>query len=331
MKTSYLQLLLFVALCTPFAVAAQTCAVKGSNNDDGFVKAEDSDCDILESGPEFDQLIVQGNGKVNLTTFTDLRGVTITFLQSATAEFSPNTFIDRNTKFVSANGNQGKLSIDGINGTLTFNGNGNGNGKNIPTVNTEMGKCPLGTTCTLIEPENPFVMPVTLMSWTTQIEGKQVTLNWETADEQDNSHFVVSRSTDGSTFTELGTIGGQGTTGSVSTYRFLDEKPATGVNYYRLEQYDYDGTRTELGVQSVNFGGAGIGNLALSPNPVASGQQITFAGQLDDNTEVELFAPNGSHVGNFRVRGRAFRVPTLTPGVYTLRLNGQATRLVVAR
>ena len=329
MKLINLKVLLFAALCTPFAVTAQTCAVQSANNAAGFEK--DGDCDILESGPEFVELLIVGNGTVNLETFTDLRGVTIRFLQSATAEFSPNTFIDSETEFKSDNGNQGHLAIDGENGKLTFNGNGNGNGLNIPTINEQMAECPEGTACTLIDRQNTFVMPVTLMSWMTQIDGKQVTLDWETADEQDNSHFVVSRSTDGATFTELGTINGRGTTGSVSTYRFRDQKPATGVNYYRLEQYDYDGTRTELGVQSVDFGGRVTGNLMLSPNPVASGQVLTFAGHADGDAKIEIFAPNGSLVGNYLVQGGTFRVPTLKPGMYTLRMNGQASRLVVAR
>ena len=336
MKLINLKVLLFAALCTPFVATAQTCTIEntGSNAPDGQVLKFEGSCLTSDSDVPFRTLILTGDNNIDLSNnlnFLDLSNVNIVFESNIRGTFNENTLVNEFTKF-NHTVNGAKLWIEKAQGQpLKFGFNGNGNENKVDFLNDQMKECPTDNVCSLIRPTNVFVMPVSLMSWITQIDGKQVLLNWETADELDNSHFVVSRSTDGATFTELGTIDGQGTTGSVSTYRFRDQKPATGVNYYRLEQYDYDGTRTELGVQSVDFGGRLTGNLMLSPNPVASGQVLTFAGHADGDTEVEIFAPNGSHVGNYLVQGGAFRVPTLKPGMYTLRMHGQATRLVVAR
>ena len=328
MKLINLKVLLFAALCTPFAAMAQTCTVESTNSG----KVESTECFLTDEGRVYNVINIKGNGNLTLTElrYQDLTGVKIVFEKAVPTTFSGDAFTDKYTFFVPPSGG-GALKVEtSTDGKQTYSFQGQGNGENkLDDLNDKLSQC--DDVCTLADPARTFVMPVTLMSWITQIDGKQVTLDWETADEQDNSHFVVSRSTDGSTFTELGTIGGRGTTGSVSTYRFRDQKPATGVNYYRLEQYDYDGTRTELGVQSVDFGGRVTGNLMLSPNPVASGQMLTFDGHVDGETEIEIFAPNGSHVGNYLVQGGTFRVPTLKPGMYTLRMNGQASRLVVAR
>ncbi|WP_104418696.1 T9SS type A sorting domain-containing protein [Neolewinella xylanilytica] len=186
-------------------------------------------------------------------------------------------------------------------------------------------------TCTLGDPKMSSAAPVTLMSWTTEAYDDRVELNWETADEEDNSHFVIAHSTDGKEFSPVATIGGQGTTGLASTYRYRHEKPSVGTNYYRLEQYDFDGTRTELGVQYVAYRQTETAPLSLSPNPVASGQQLTLDRALGEDLDVEIYAPNGSRVGTFQVQGGTFRVPQLAPGVYTLRLNDRAARFVVAR
>ena len=328
MKLINLKVLLIAALLTPIAAAAQTCTVVSS----GSGKTESEECFLTDEGRMYNVIEISGNGQLDLSgiNYQDLTGVKINFTDAVPTTFSGDALTDNQTFFIAPSGG-GVLKVEtDEEGKQTYSFQGQGNGENkLDDLNDKLSLC--ADVCTLGNPSEVFVMPVTLMSWITQIDGKQVTLDWETADEQDNSHFVVSRSTDGSTFTELGTIGGRGTTGSVSTYRFRDQKPATGVNYYRLEQYDYDGTRTELGVQSVDFGGRVTGNLMLSPNPVASGQMLTFAGHVDGETEIEIFAPNGSHVGNYLVQGGTFRVPTLKPGMYTLRMNGQASRLVVAR
>lgn len=89
----------------------------------------------------------------------------------------------------------------------------------------------------------PFALPVDLVSFKgTALETHNL-LEWETASEYNNAYFEVQRSADGKTFTPVGEhVAGTGDSRNLSAYRFTDNAPATGVNYYRLKQVDWDGT-----------------------------------------------------------------------------------------
>ena len=65
-----------------------------------------------------------------------------------------------------------------------------------------------------------------------------------TATEQNNHKFVVMRSDDGQTWTKLTEVAGNGSTQTIHNYAVKDTKPHRN-NYYKLVQYDYDGTATD--------------------------------------------------------------------------------------
>lgn len=92
-----------------------------------------------------------------------------------------------------------------------------------------------------------------------------VDLSWSTASETDNNRFIIKRSTDGVTFTEIKSLPSAGETGS--SYSFTDLNPLNGTSYYQLSQIDNDGTTKELGIRTVNFS---LKNATFSiyPNPV---------------------------------------------------------------
>jgi hypothetical protein len=66
-------------------------------------------------------------------------------------------------------------------------------------------------------------------------------LDWSTANEKDNSHFVVERSYDAKMFSEIGQVKGNGTTSETQNYSFLDDKNTNSTAYYRLKQVDFSG------------------------------------------------------------------------------------------
>ena len=272
--------------------------------------------------------------QLDLRGYLDLRSTTIYLYPNSSVKFNAIALVDANTEFVAVgeNNNSAKIKVYGGAGfsTLSYEAQDNDNPNSLNALNAELALCP--DVCNLGAPAASLpVAPVTLLSWTTKADGTHVVLDWATSDEEDNSHFTVLHSTDGSNFSVLGNVGGQGTTGQISTYSLRHTKPSAGVNYYRIDQYDYDGTKTELGVQSVRMSASAGQLLRPSPNPVASGQRMMVGEGIADNTEVQIVSPAGRLVGSYVVQGRSFRVPELTPGVYTLRLNGEAARFVVAR
>jgi hypothetical protein len=69
-------------------------------------------------------------------------------------------------------------------------------------------------------------------------------LNWITATETDNDHFVVQRSHDGLEFYDIGTVEGIGNSVQNTAYSFADPLFSNCLNYYRLRQIDLNGTAT---------------------------------------------------------------------------------------
>ena len=59
---------------------------------------------------------------------------------------------------------------------------------------------------------------------------------------QINTIIIPLKSVDRYEWTEVGIISGEGNTSTQMTYRWIDDSPMNGVNYYRLSQTDFDGT-----------------------------------------------------------------------------------------
>ncbi len=96
-------------------------------------------------------------------------------------------------------------------------------------------------------------IPVELTKFAAQKDNATAKLTWSTASELNNSHFDIERSANGKTFDKIGEISGYGSTQEARTYTFVDEKPFTAANYYRLRQVDLDGKETVSKAVSVNF------------------------------------------------------------------------------
>ncbi|MCZ7608674.1 MAG: T9SS type A sorting domain-containing protein [Ignavibacterium sp.] len=91
------------------------------------------------------------------------------------------------------------------------------------------------------------VTPVELLSFSSSLVDDDVTLNWITATEINNSGFQVERSvisTEGRNLNWefISFVNGNGTTTETKTYSYKDENLSAGKYQYRLKQIDFDGT-----------------------------------------------------------------------------------------
>jgi hypothetical protein len=85
-------------------------------------------------------------------------------------------------------------------------------------------------------------LPVELIRFETKREEGTVVLNWATASEHNNSHFEVEKSIDGTTWTKMATIAGNGNSQKIINYHYEDHRAEMGkIIYYRLKQLDFDG------------------------------------------------------------------------------------------
>lgn len=99
-------------------------------------------------------------------------------------------------------------------------------------------------------------------------ENNAVQLTWQTQTEIGLSNFVVERSEDGETFTEIGTVKASGTSSELLTYNFTDNEPINGPAYYRLRIIKENGSYTYSNIVFIEFGGTISSLFYLYPNPV---------------------------------------------------------------
>lgn len=91
--------------------------------------------------------------------------------------------------------------------------------------------------------ESTTTLPVNLLNFTATLKNNSAQLKWATTIESNNSHFVLEKSTDGTTFQPITIIDGNGTTSVKSNYQFTDINFFQSA-YYRLIQVDLNGTKT---------------------------------------------------------------------------------------
>ncbi|MEL7535250.1 MAG: hypothetical protein AAFN10_28395, partial [Bacteroidota bacterium] len=82
------------------------------------------------------------------------------------------------------------------------------------------------------------VFPVEWLSFEVKALGANAELNWETANEENNSHFILERASDGRLFKQIGRVESR----QGGKYRFVDEDIYPGVFQYRIRQTDFDGS-----------------------------------------------------------------------------------------
>lgn len=97
----------------------------------------------------------------------------------------------------------------------------------------------------------PYVLPVELISFKPIYKNGVVVINWITATERNNTHFIIERSYDGYNWNKVDSVDGQGTSTKKISYELIDNNIESGIIYYRLKQYDYDGTETIEDIKSV--------------------------------------------------------------------------------
>lgn len=115
---------------------------------------------------------------------------------------------------------------------------------------------------------------------------EEVHLAWETYVEINNKEFVVERSFDMESWSQLATIPSKAVNGNSNqllNYTFTDENPFMGTNYYRIRQMDWNDNVDYSEIKSVTVE---QGLLQVFPNP--SNNMIYVSG-VQNEAELKLF------------------------------------------
>lgn len=177
-----------------------------------------------------------------------------------------------------------------------------------------------------IAPKGNAPLPVEMVYFSANwVEASQTTiqLKWQTAMEEDNSHFWIQKSFDASSWNTIGTVQGKGTKHDATDYEFLDDWNLDDFEgkmvYYRLKQVDYNGNFDISDVRSLKLSEQklveGAPSISLYPNPAKMEVHLHSAAELE---KVEVLNIHGRIVHTF-VNSQSIDVSCLEPGIYLVR------------
>ncbi|HEV7332697.1 MAG TPA: T9SS type A sorting domain-containing protein [Flavisolibacter sp.] len=171
-------------------------------------------------------------------------------------------------------------------------------------------------------------VPVSLLSFTATQQGNGVRINWQTAMEENNAFFILERSSDGRTFSEIKKVAGHGNHTSISRYEVMDQNPVTGTTYYRLKQYDFDGKSKDFGIRAVKYRAA-VSGISVSPNPVrARSFSLDMGAPVSAPLPYSIIDLKGQVLQSGMITGQTQRIElanSITRGQYILQVNNRQT------
>ena len=134
-------------------------------------------------------------------------------------------------------------------------------------------------------------LPIDLISFTGELIGGNVLLEWVVASQINNDYFKIEKSLNCEQWEEISRIPGAGNTNTLMTYKIYDENPHNGVSYYRLSQTDYDGKFEEFRPISMIYDKPII--LSINPNPVEDELHLYLEETLRGVTHLTIFNAKG--------------------------------------
>jgi len=205
--------------------------------------------------------------------------------------------------------NGGDINADNVNYGLTNNGS-------IPT--------PGGVT-------SGQILPVELISFKGNIQGKSVKLFWQTVSEINNEGFYIEKSNNGKIWEALSFIAGKGNSNKLNTYQYEDTYPYNGINYYRLKQMDFDGRSEYSNIVTAELKD-NISDISIYPNPTKEILTITSQTEFEKKNPIRIFDLAGRLVSEMQMpieEGEnkfVLNVEYLESGIYFIQL--QESRMV---
>lgn len=175
---------------------------------------------------------------------------------------------------------------------------------------------------------SPIILPIHLISFKGRVNDGKSYLTWTTAQESNNSHFDVERSTNGSTYTSIASVTAR--TALYNEYNFTDNGPLAAVNYYRLKQVDRDGKFTYSPVIILRADLGASVSARATPNPFTGNINLSYRLTRTETVQVRLFDQMGRIVRNYSIKGgtgintfNMSNLNSLPSGFYTLELKGE--------
>ena len=161
-------------------------------------------------------------------------------------------------------------------------------------------------------------MPVELISFTSNLNCRNVNLNWTTSKEINNKGFGIDRKKSDGDWDNIGFVNGNGTTNQPFNYSFEDKNVNSGKYSYRIKQIDYNGNYKYYNLNNpVEIGTPSVFHLSQNyPNPFNPATKIDFELPENGNVNLKIYDISGKEMVS--VLNNEFR----NAGYYTALIDG---------
>jgi hypothetical protein len=276
-------LLLFVLLfCTNKSTATSITAIQDGNwaNSDTWGGAGPPGC--------FDSIIIPAGIDVTITATQNLTGC------PPVQVFVDGSLIFQNGKklelpngsvvWVSSTGYIDVGSGGGSSTYITIDGDQYWNAADGPLT----GPAVLCQNCAL---------PIELLNFEASLNDGVVTLNWQTASEEQNDFFWIQRSIDGFNWENIAWQDGAGNSSALISYNAEDRQPVLGLSYYRLKQVDMNGAFSFSPTRVISNGQFFSDQQLLvltSSSGLNQNVVVYFAEPIDGEVEIKIISVSGA-------------------------------------
>jgi hypothetical protein len=141
-------------------------------------------------------------------------------------------------------------------------------------------------------------LSVKLIDFNAKSNAEGVHLQWKTAAELNNDYFAVERSSNASDWLQVARVQGAGNSNVLNSYEWMDNDVLPGLVYYRLWQFDFDGTAkliATIGVKTHCFDADDV--LTIFPNPVADVLSFNYTATSEFLIKVFVTDLDGKNLG----------------------------------
>lgn len=152
------------------------------------------------------------------------------------------------------------------------------------------------------------ILPLNLISFTGKSTAHGNQLEWVTTDEINTASFMIEKSTDGSNFIAIGTVGAKNTAGNQS-YNYTDKNVQPGTVYYRLKMMDTNGGCSYSAIVRITSvtSNSNAPAYSIAPNPVV-GNVVNILASYTMQQDVQLSILDAA--------GRVWKKEKITPDMW---------------
>ncbi|MEO1259203.1 MAG: T9SS type A sorting domain-containing protein [Bacteroidota bacterium] len=175
---------------------------------------------------------------------------------------------------------------------------------------------------------NASALPVAMNSFKAEKRNRQVGLLWQTFSEVNNSHFEIERSSDANNWQYIGRVNGNGHSYEKNNYEYIDTRPHTGMNYYRLKQVDFDGKFEYSKIVFTEFDRTD--EINIFPNPVTDYLSFSYLEKTEEQFSILIYDTNGKMILNNKLNTEnKINLIDLSSGIYFIQIKNEMGEFIL--